>query len=544
MATSFIPNQPILFQDPLFAGQTCLNNDVREYAQLAEEDDNMCIQFINEPEYTIYSCNMNEYADVVTNGNFASNLSNWDEYDFATGTNTGTPVYWTWSINGATSDVSTTNLGLIQTLPGTIGDIFLISFDFTYDNAGDFKIGLGDASSNTWVWVNLLNNYITNIDGRRCLLVNSYIGLDFAFYCDNSSVTIDNIIIRNVATNPCVVYDISINSHWSYVESVNGWQKIDGTAATAFPLALYNSLPNTNLRLSYKVMNMFENGIAYMEIQDNSNVTLAKTFVNGEFAEYFYYTGPALASYILANPEAQNAVMYDIKFEKMCYDHRIAITYPDGSNASIWYDSASPVNPIQYYKDRIVWCFDWNSLEQFSPFGLPLDPGCYTITFDDQCTGGVTTQSYTVVNYKATGGHPCSLVVQGTNQGYAFGFFFNEPGINVNFVLKQRLRILQFNPMYPTKTEQYLYSNGDMFRSFAQSGKVRTAWFDYVDEPTHDVIRLQLLSDTLIVGPQPFFCVAEDYEPEWGENGKYNLAQSKVALMAVNEPTLYNKNCL
>jgi hypothetical protein len=98
--------------------------------------------------------------------------------------------------------------------------------------------------------------------------------------------------------------------------------------------------------------------------------------------------------------------------------------------------------------------------------------------------------------------------------------------------------------MYPTKTEQYLYSNGDMFRSFAQTGKVRTAWFDYVDEPTHDVIRLQLLSDTLIVGPQPFFCVAEDYEPEWGENGKYNLAQSKVTLMAVNEPTLYNKNCL
>jgi hypothetical protein len=98
--------------------------------------------------------------------------------------------------------------------------------------------------------------------------------------------------------------------------------------------------------------------------------------------------------------------------------------------------------------------------------------------------------------------------------------------------------------MYPTKTEQYLYSNGTMFRSFAQSGKIRTAWFDYVDEPTHDVIRLQLLSDTLIVGGQPFFCVAEDYEPEWGENGKYNLAQSRATLMAVNEPTLFNKNCL
>jgi hypothetical protein len=282
---------------------------------------------------------------------------------------------------------------------------------------------------------------------------------------------------------------------------------------------------------------------AYMEIQDNANAVLSNTYVNGEFVEYFNYTGPSLQPFILGNPESQNGVIYDIQFAEMCYNHRIAITYPDNSNASIWYDSASPTNKIQYYKDRIVWCFDWSSLESYDDPG-PLSFGCYTITFDDQCSGGVTTQSYTIVNYKATGGHPCSLVVQGTNQGYAFGFFFNEPGVNVNFVLKQRLRILQFNPMYPTKTEQYLYSNGTMYRSFAQSGKVRTAWFDYVDEPTHDVIRLQLLSDTLIVGGQPFFCVAEDYEPEWGENGKYNLAQSKVALMAQNEPTLYNKNCL
>ena len=544
MAISFIPNQPILFEDPLFAGQSCLNNDTRQYAQLAQSDDTTCIQFINEPITTLYSCDMTQFNDVVNNGAFDTNLTSWDEYNFATGTNLGSPTTWTWTPNGATSDVTASQIGLIQTIPGTIGNVFLISFEFTYDNAGDFKIGFGDQSTNTWNWVNLLNNFETNIDGRRCLLVSSYIGLDFAFYCDTSAVTIKNIIIRDITAGSCIVYDISVNSHWSYVESVNGWQKIDGTAATAYPLQLYNSLPNTDIRLTYKVMNMPEDSIAYFEIQDNSNATLSKTYVNGEFAEYFYYSGPPLQSYILANPEAQNGIIYDIKFEEMCYDQRIMISYPDGSQASIWYDSASASNKIEYYQDRIIWCFDWATLESAETPGSGLSSDCYTVTIDDGLCGGTSTMSYTIINYKESGSHECSVVVRGSCTGNAFGFFFNAPGVNIFFSLRQRLRLLQFNPMYPVKTEQYTYSSGTMNRTYAQSGKVRTAWFDYVDEPTHDVIRLQLLCETLIIDNQPFFCMAEDYEPEWGQNGKYNLAQSKVVLMAQNEPTLFNKNCI
>jgi hypothetical protein len=544
MAISFIPNQPILFEDPLFAGQPCLNNDTRAYAQLAQAGDTTCIQFMNEPVSTAYSCDMTTFNDDVVNGSFASDLSNWNEYDFATGTNTGAPTIWTWTVNGATSDPTASQIGLIQPIPGAVGDIFLITFEFTYDNAGDFKIGFGDGTTNSWNWVNLLNNFETNIDGRRCLLVSSYIGLDFAFYCNTSAVTIKDLVIRNVTAGECVVPNSSVNAHWTYVESVNGWQKIDGSAATAYPLTIFSSITNgTDYKLSYKVMNMPEDTIAYMEIQDTGNATLSKTYLNGEFAEYFTYSGATGQPYILANPEAQNGVIYDIKFEEMCYDQRISVTYPDGSPASIWYDSSSATNPITYYADRMIWCFDWETLESAETPGAQLSSDCYTISVDDECTG-ITTQSYTIVNYKASGSHDCSVMVQGTNQGYAFGFFFNALGSNVFFRLRQRLRLLQFNPMYPVKTEQYLYSDGTMSRPFAQSGKVRTAWFDYVDEPTHDVIRLQLLSDTLLIENNQFFCIAEDYEPEWGENGKYNLAQSKVALMAQNEPTLYNKNCI
>ena len=543
MAISFIPNQPILFEDPLFAGQPCLNNDTRAYAQLAQAGDTTCIQFMNEPVSSVYACDMTTFSDVSTNGSFASDLTSWTEYDFNTGTIIGVPSIWTWTVDGATSDPTTSKIGLYQTIPGGIGNIFLISFEFTYDNGGDFKIGFGNSATNSWNWVNLLNNFQTNIDGRRCLIVSSYINLDFAFYCDTSVVTIKNLVIRDITPAQCVVPNSSVNAHWTYVESVNGWQKIDGTVATANPLTIFSSIINaTDYKLSYKVMNMPEDTVAYMEIQDTGNATLSKTYLNGEFAEYFTYAGATAQPFILANPEAQNGVIYDIKFEEMCYNQRISVTYPDGSPASIWYDSSNAQNPITYYKDRVIWCFEWETLIGADVPG-PLTSDCYTITIDDICSGN-TTQSYTIVNYKATGSHDCSVVVEGDNQGYAFDFFFNDSSTSVAFTLRQRLRLLQFNPVYPVKTEQYLYSDGTMSRPFAQSGKVRTAWFDYVDEPTHDVIRLQLLSDTLTISGTEFFCIAEDYEPEWGENGKYNLAQSKVALMAQNEPTLYNKNCI
>lgn len=539
MAISFIPNQPILFEDPLFAGQTCLNNDVRAYAQLAQSGDNTCIQWINEPILTQYSCDMTSNVDEVTNGGFDNDLTSWTEYDFASGTNLGTPTNWIWTPNGATSNSTATQIGLFQTIPGTVGNVYLISFDFTYDNNGDFKIGFGDAATNSWEFVNLLNNFETNIDGKRCLLVSSYIGLDFAFYCSISSVTIQNIVIREIIV-PCVGYDITQNSHWSYVESVNGWQKIDGTAATAFPLALYNSLANTNYRLTYKVMNMREDGIAYFEIQDNSSATISKTYINGQFAEYFNFTGTN-PSNILANHEAQNGIIYDIKFEEMSYDYTVRISNTDGSCASIDYDPTSLTYPILFWKDRIIWCFDWNALDTCDAPGN-ITSGCYKVTITDNYNSE-DYLSYTNVNYTIAA-QPCSVMMIASCAGSGFGFYFNNTDPSApTFTLRQRLRLLQFNPTYPAKSEDYLYSNGLMSRSFAQTGKVRLAWFDYIDEPAHDVIRVQLLCETLMIDTNYFYCLAEDYEPEWKQNGQYNLAQSRVALMAVNEPTLFNKSC-
>lgn len=541
MAISFIPNQPILFEAPLFAGQSCLNKDDREYAQLIQADDTMCIQAINNPVQTLYSCDLTVFPNDIVNGDFASDLSSFDEYDFNSGTNLGTPTIWQWSPSGAISDPTATEIGLIQTIPGHISDMFMISFDFSYNAGGSFKIGFGSASLNSWNFFDLLSNYEKNIDGRRCLIVSSYIDLDFAFYCDTSSVTINNIIVRNITSGQCIVPNNNYNAHWSYVESVNGWQKIDGTAATAYPLTLFTQMFNGDkLKLSYKVMNMIEDGAANMALLSYDNNIMAQTYSNGEFAEYFTYSDTTGQPYITGSATAQNGVIYDIKWEEMCYTHLVSLVYPTGDCASVTYDNSSSI-PIRFHKDRLIWCFKISLLDSCDIIGGNITSGCYNIALRD--CDGTNYQSWTTINY-TTDTHPCSVMTVGDCDGYGFNFFFGDSTTGSLFTLRQRLRLLQFNPTYTVKSQEYLYSNGLYARTHAESTKKRLAWFDYVDEATHDTIRTQLLCDTYSIDNAEFVFISEDYEPEWSENGKYNLAQSKVELIASNEVAIFNKKCI
>jgi hypothetical protein len=61
-----------------------------------------------------------------------------------------------------------------------------------------------------------------------------------------------------------------------------------------------------------------------------------------------------------------------------------------------------------------------------------------------------------------------------------------------------------------------------------------------VDELTHDVIRLQILSDVLTIDSDVYFAPVKDYEPEWDEHRR-NLAQSRIDL--VKDEVLYNSSC-
>ena len=533
MALNFIPNQPILFDDPIFADQTCLNTDVRAYAQLAQPDDVTCVQWQIEPTGNISNCAMNQQPNTISNGSFDTLLTGWQQINLTSGAITAPTI---WSYNGTGAVTTGGSLALFTSTGITVGNLVMISFYVT-DPTVTVVAGVGDAATNSWNFSSVNINY----DGRAVVLLYAATGSDIYFFA-NGPQEVRDVIVRDITLVNCYTPN-SDSFFWSYVESLNGYQLIS-SSGTPHPLLLSNNFINgTTYRISFKVKELPVNPLNYVYIADNTtNDIIVSADDNKEFV--FWYTHTNASTQVTLNVSDWTTTMlgtiiYDLNIEYFNFDYTASVVYDDGSLASIGYTSSSLSNAITFYQDRMIWCIDWNALEQ-SFTGFPLDPGCYRVKITDNTTG-LSNTSYTLVNYLAN--HPCSVSVIGTNQGYAFGFFFNEPGENTSFQLRQRLRLLQFNPYYPAKSEEYLYSNGNHVRTYAETAKFRTAWFDYVDEPTHDVIRLQLLSDTLIVGDQPFFCVAEDYEPEWAANGKYNLAQSRVVLKAVNEPSLFNKSC-
>ena len=192
-----------------------------------------------------------------------------------------------------------------------------------------------------------------------------------------------------------------------------------------------------------------------------------------------------------------------------------------------------------YYDDRAVVCEDWNTID---PDMSGLDCDYFKFRIVEECVDEVI-DIYNSVNYFSynLNGWDCSKVVEAWSEGYAFGFYFGNDIDNPDFKLYQRLRVLQFSPKYPNVGEEYLYSNGSTARSYAQTGKRRICWFDYVDENAHDTIRVQLLSQKLLIDNYAFYFPTADYEPEWAENGKYNLAQSRIELE--HEQVLFGTTC-
>jgi hypothetical protein len=62
-----------------------------------------------------------------------------------------------------------------------------------------------------------------------------------------------------------------------------------------------------------------------------------------------------------------------------------------------------------------------------------------------------------------------------------------------------------------------------------------------MDEYAHDCTRTQLLGQKLFIEGYAFYYPTEDYEPEWNENGRYNLAQSRVTVF--HEEAIFGSAC-
>lgn len=544
MGFSSIPNQPILFEDPIFAGQSCLNNDTRAYAQLLQAGDTMCIQLLNVGDLSTYNLQpLTQYGNILPNGDFSNNLTGWHQGVIATSTDDG-PWPWgasfDWYLNsGGAQRMSSATKGIGQTITsGSVGDVYLISLDFeTYQNVGGIKVYLGDFATNTYNGTTRLGTDPMNFDGRYTVILSSYAGLDLWFdgTTGGSKPLLKDIRVYNCTGIVPFIVDANFLAGWMYVESCDGYQIM---AANYDLTSFFTINAGTNYAFSFSVKNLQEGSIDIFDPDGNLIVSATE---NRDYEVYFSYTGTSgTLTFNASNALSVGGIIYNYKIATECFDHRFKLVNPTTNSESKWFDKTDLDFPITYYNGRMFWCFNMGVINDFDT-GTPLQTGCYNVRIDDCGTGEY--DSYTTINY-TTGSHPCTVWMEGDCQGKAFEFYFNDSNNTVSFTLGQRLRLLQFNPMYPIKGEEYLYSNGDMKRTFAQTSKKREAWFDYVDEPTHDVIRLQLLCDTLSIDGKYYYFSSADYQPEWSQNGKYNLAQSRVELMAVEERTLFNKNCI
>ena len=544
-----IPNQPIQFDTNAVSSMNgCLNNDDRAYAPLMQDNDIMQLQMINTPCGDFLNCDWSSLSDQVDEGELSQTLLGgiWFEWDTTTGTNLGIPTSWTAGAGGASNPTANPNIALGQVLPGVGGNVFLISFEATFNNPSViFSVGFVNTATNAYNLTSLNNTFApfdeTNIDGRFCVIVQSIGATPTLLFANFSldDVTINNVKAYNLtAGGTCYVPNTAITTanNWQYVESVNGFQLMNYNAGANNIITSGSVSLAGNYKITFSIMNSTDGEVYF----NNSAGIKYVASGNGDYTIYYNHAPPTGPLSWTCN-SLFDGIIYNIRIQEMCYAHTFEILNVNGAVITKPYDSLSATYPVTYDLDRMIWKF--NLADLISPANTPFSAksGCYYVRVTDCCTS-VSTVSTTFVNY-TQGTWDCSYWVEADNDGFAFDFYFKTFNGKTTFKLVQRLRVLQFNPIYPAISEEYLFSNGARSRSFAQSSKIRTAWFDYVDELTHDVIRLQILSDTFKINNKEFFCVAEDYEPEWGQNGKYNLAQSRVNLIDVNERTLYNKSC-
>lgn len=543
MSVSFIPNQPILFENSDFPTQSCLNNDDKAYAPLMQQDDNMCVQVINEGCGSLCDSDISQLSNELTNSTLTVDFTGWTSANFTTLPPTPDPGFPHYAITsaGATCD-GTDGAGFYQSFAPNPG-YCLISFDLDIES-GSVDVSIGDAATLNLNSVILSTASKKNIDNRFTFFVDTSLGSDFSVYANQagSIFTIKDIIVRNISLDGQELYCYDLGDvdtkGWRYVESLNCYQAVE-YGLTNTICSTFSLVTGQTYFIKYSITNQTNGSLV---LTTNTSATIIDTqSQNGTYVVYYTHT-PADEKFCLdADYFFDGVVCIDLLIA--CYDHKFRIVDEDENELTKWYDSTDIVHPVTFYQDRIIWCFNLNMLQDEDLNDISLPSGCYKVQIEDCCAEdlGIYT-SINFINYNVLG-WDCTRWVEGGNDGYAFNFFFSDPSTTTEFFLGQRLRILQFNPMYPAIVNEYLYSNGNRTRSYAQSSKQRQAWFDYVDELTHDIIRLQMLCDTLIIDNVSFFCLAEDYEPDWGENGKYNLAQSRVLLQMVNEPTLYNKSC-
>lgn len=531
MPLSLIPNQPFIFEQVL-PDQPCLNNDDSAYSPLVAPNDVICVQQIMTPCVEDVMCDpdMIDVGDVPNDGwNCTDGWSSSSPSDVAfDGANTGADL--------CESLISPT---------ATAGQVCYIDFTITsITGVCGINVQLGSyATSDEYDALGTYRVYLiaqTNADLWQFIVVNPSPTAG-----DTIEITINSM---GTAVADCWLDDFNYIPGPSWEYNYNDEDSTDiygyfcslgfaeGVAGDLINNSAYTTDGNYH-RVSFTISDCTAGGV--------------EVILGGEYLGTIDTNG-TYQMYGVPTDASNTLIFHPVDSFQGCISHVSVDDFglldnTDLTNSvySLVITNSSGVAatdeiPFEINDDRITWCFN---IDDITNGGNPVELSCDAgnrLKITAACEEAEPVEYLSINNLRYNNeGWDCTFIVNGWSDGYAFGFYFGSVTAPV-FNLVQRLRVLQFAPRYPAVGEEYLYSNGSYSRSYAQSGKVRQCWFDYVDELTHDVIRLQILCDVLTLDSDVYFAPIKDYEPEWDDH-KRNLAQSRIDL--VKEEVLFNSSC-
>jgi len=522
----FIPNQPIIFEDPIGV-YDCLNVDDTIYNVLAEPGDKLCVQWKMLPCYQTL-CEPNMYAQTGDNLN---DSASWDA-DECWSSIGGGQFQFDGSFGTTAGGASLETQPQINFSPYE-GYPFVFRFEIFSISNIELTVELNFPFTKKQVFntVGIHEFYFVPKDDTH----------DIEIYWDTTAIpqSGDAALIGNFE-----IYRVSDCWHdkltdvdppsepantWDYSYDINTQQgKWCHIANDISELENINAYVNNNNYhgVTFTILDMTTGSVDVIL----GTVNFGTITSNGSYTLYGYPTSGNTLNFIPTSDF--NGCITNVSVNDYGPTNRFDVVF---YNDNVQSNNSSPT--LNYYDDRVVLC------ELYSNLDLTQVGDCMLLSMeiiDNDC--GESQDYYLSVNKIAlnTNGWPCTKIIEAWSDKYAFGFYFGDI-LNPDFTLIHRIRVLQFNPKYSNEVVDYLYSNGGRTRTFSQSQKYRQCKFDYIDEYGHDCIRTQLLCDKLKVGGDYFFYKSEEYEPEWNERGKYNLAQSQVEL--IHENAIFGSIC-
>lgn len=538
MSVEFLKNQPIRFDDNT---QLCLNRDDAASPLLMQYDDTMCIQVKVNP------CGdpLCGFTDIGTT-----------DWLSGQGSFTGGSTGWTLGANWTYGSDAITHTGAASsfadyTTGAVVGTTQVLRITMTVSHVasgGKARFYITGANPVYGQWRSATGTYIEDVSVDASMTVNFTIEGEGTGA--GSQVTVDDVIITSI--NDCWT-GISLDE-WDFDPDTGEVCHVTGNTT---PLATYTTpvvAGGDYWKVVIKVKNMTQGSITPV-VGDMSGDAI---ITNGEHIQFI--VASTSTSEIEFVPTSDfDGCLYDVAAYDMTGDITGVAFYVANETNDLLTDGVTVENgggDMEYYvyNDYITWCFN---LQNVYSAGDPvsLATGCYKIAVLDTCFGDYQF-STTLIQYNQNEDYwPCTKVMVASNSNIAYGFYFGTETTYgayagggttgtapyaFEFIL--RLRLLKIMPQYPASGEEHFYSTGRHIRTYATSQKMWTLWLDKLSEAMHDCVRLMVLSDTLEIDTVEYYCPTKDYEPEWAENQKRNLARAKVGIQLKSD-ILFNFNC-